>query len=182
MNIGSNILNFRKERNITQEALAAELGVTAAAVSKWEKGYTLLDILMLCALADYFGVTTDELLGRSNKRKQAIVVAQTEELGQKITALLDNYGIETAVALTDYEKAQAVAQFEAEHKNEVQFMFTALDHPLEEREMEDSHGMIHVNVEITNGTDEDALNGIELYLKNMDAFKSITELAAKGKR
>ena len=41
MNIGSNILNLRKQKNITQEALAAELGVTAAAVSKWEKGGSL---------------------------------------------------------------------------------------------------------------------------------------------
>ncbi len=38
MNIGSKILAMRKQKNITQEALAAELGVTAAAVSKWEKG------------------------------------------------------------------------------------------------------------------------------------------------
>ena len=64
MNIGTMIFTLRKEKNITQEHLAAELGVTAAAVSKWEKGYTLPDILMLCALADFFEVTTDELLGR----------------------------------------------------------------------------------------------------------------------
>ena len=71
MNIGSNILAMRKQKNVTQEVLAAELGVTAAAVSKWEKGYTLPDILMLCALADFFEVTTDELLGtcaRNNPR------------------------------------------------------------------------------------------------------------------
>ena len=63
MNLGKMILELRKKKNVTQEELAAELGVTAAAVSKWEKGYTLPDILMLCALADYFTVTTDELLG-----------------------------------------------------------------------------------------------------------------------
>ena len=182
MNIGTNILQLRKEKNITQEALAAELGVTAAAVSKWEKGYTLPDILMLCALADYFSVTTDALLGRTAAKKQAIVVARTEELGRKISTLLESYHIKTAVTLTDYETALAVARFEAEHKNEVQYMFTALDHPLEERDADDNHDLIHVDVQITNGTDEDALNGIELYLKNMDAFKSITELAAKGKR
>ncbi len=38
MNIGTIILNLRKQKSITQELLAAELGVTAAAVSKWEKG------------------------------------------------------------------------------------------------------------------------------------------------
>ena len=67
MNIGKIILDLRRKQNITQEELAAELGVTAAAVSKWENGYTLPDILMLCALADFFQVTADELLGRNTK-------------------------------------------------------------------------------------------------------------------
>lgn len=37
MNIGAKILELRKLKNVKQEELAAELGVTAAAVSKWEK-------------------------------------------------------------------------------------------------------------------------------------------------
>ena len=73
MNIGKQILELRKQRGIKQEELAAELGVTAAAVSKWENGYTLPDILMLSALADYFKVTTDELLGRNVKNKYAVI-------------------------------------------------------------------------------------------------------------
>lgn len=182
MNIGKMILELRRKKNVTQDALAAELGVTAAAVSKWENGYTLPDILMLCALADYFEVTTDELLGRNATKKQAIIVAQTEDLGQKIGALLGTYNIETAVILTDYEAALAVAQFESEHKNQVQYVFTAMDRPLEEREIEDTHGLIHVNVHTTGGNDEDVLNGVELYLKNMDAFKNITDITATGKR
>ena len=36
MNLGSKILELRRQKNITQEELAAALGVTAAAVSKWE--------------------------------------------------------------------------------------------------------------------------------------------------
>ena len=38
MNFGKTILDLRKQKNVTQEELAAELGVTAAAVSKWENG------------------------------------------------------------------------------------------------------------------------------------------------
>ena len=41
MNLGRNILELRKQKNVTQEELAAELGVTAAAVSKWENGDSL---------------------------------------------------------------------------------------------------------------------------------------------
>ena len=88
MKLGKNIYDLRKQKNITQEDLAAELGVTAAAVSKWENGYTLPDILMLCALADYFQVTTDELLGRTKEWKYAVIAAQTNELGQQIASLM----------------------------------------------------------------------------------------------
>lgn len=68
MNIGTQIYTLRKERGITQETLAAEMGVTVGAVSKWENNLTLPDILMLCSLADYFHVTTDMLLGRTGKK------------------------------------------------------------------------------------------------------------------
>lgn len=96
MNFGGKINELRKSKKITQDELAAELGVTAAAVSKWENGYTLPDILMLCALADYFQVSTDELLGRIPKQGMAVIVAEKKELGEKIKALAAQFGIETA--------------------------------------------------------------------------------------
>ncbi len=65
MDIGHKILMLRKQHNITQEKLAAEMGVSIAAVSKWETKNSMPDIMMLCALADFFEVTTDELLGRN---------------------------------------------------------------------------------------------------------------------
>lgn len=176
MNFGKTIQELRKQKNVTQDEMAAELGVTAAAVSKWENGYTLPDILMLCALADYFCVTTDELLGRSAAQKHAIVVAQTEELGQRITDLVKEYDIQVNVVLTSYEVALAVLQFEAEHNNSVRYLFTAMNAPLteqEEKELDRIHDITHIDVRTTGGTDEDALNGIELYLKNMGAFHSL---------
>ena len=108
MNFGKIIFDLRKKRNLTQEELAAELGVTAAAVSKWEKGYSLPDILMLCSLADFFQVTADELLGRERNWKYAVVAAESEALGQQIAALAREYGIRTKEIFTDYEKAAAM--------------------------------------------------------------------------
>lgn len=179
MNLGKTILELRKKNNVTQEDLAAELGVTAAAISKWENGYTLPDVLMLCALADYFQVTTDELLGRNVPRKHALVVTENEALGKKIVDLAAKYNIRTCAVFTDYDAGLA---YESAHKDEIQYMFTAIDHPLEEDEMHDGNGVIHVNVHHSGGSDEDKLNGIELYLKNEDAFKNITSMTASGKK
>ena len=104
MNVGKNILDLRKEKEITQEELAAELGVTAAAVSKWENGYTLPDIMMLCALADYFGVSTDVLLGRGTQQ-YTVIVAEDPSLGSKIQQLAARYGILTLGIYPDFQEA-----------------------------------------------------------------------------
>lgn len=109
MNFGKTICDLRKQKNMTQEELAAELGVTAAAVSKWENGYTLPDILMLCALADYFEVTTDALLGRYTVTKYAVIVAESHELGSRIQALAKQYGFSTVGIFTDRDEAVAAA-------------------------------------------------------------------------
>ena len=61
--IGQNIKTLRKKRGITQEGLASALNVSSQAVSKWENGIGLPDITLLPALAGFFGVSTDELLG-----------------------------------------------------------------------------------------------------------------------
>ena len=109
MNIGQKILELRKQKGIKQEELAAELGVTAAAVSKWENGYTLPDILMLCALADYFEVTTDELLGRHKETKYAVILTENHILGERIKALAQQYSFCTVGIFTDRDEAMAAA-------------------------------------------------------------------------
>lgn len=59
--LGEKIRTLRKSRNISQEVLAAYLGVTFQAVSKWEKGETLPDVTQIPAIAAFFEVSTDEL-------------------------------------------------------------------------------------------------------------------------
>ena len=93
MNLGKNILELRKQKNVTQEDMAAELGVTAAAVSKWENGYTLPDIMMLCAIADYFQVTTDELLGRAKAHQTAAVSDQERRLHGQLLDFVKQHGV-----------------------------------------------------------------------------------------
>ena len=61
--IGKNIYELRRQKGITQEALAEIVGVTGQAVSKWESGGSP-DIELLPPIADYFGVSIDKLFGR----------------------------------------------------------------------------------------------------------------------
>ena len=63
INIARAIINKRKEKGITQEELAGHIGVSSAAVSKWETGQSYPDILLLPQLAAYFNISVDELIG-----------------------------------------------------------------------------------------------------------------------
>jgi len=69
MELGNQIKGLRLSRGITQEALAEKLGVTAQAVSKWERGATVPDISLLPVLSAYFGVTIDELFALSDETR-----------------------------------------------------------------------------------------------------------------
>lgn len=59
--IGEKIKSLRKEKNISQEVLANYLGVSFQAVSKWETGSTMPDVILIPAIASFFRVSTDEL-------------------------------------------------------------------------------------------------------------------------
>lgn len=61
---GQRIAQLRRERGMTQEAMAQKLGITNQAVSKWESDQCCPDIMQLPALADLLGITLDELFGR----------------------------------------------------------------------------------------------------------------------
>ncbi len=62
MQIGKNIKRLRQNKGVTQEQLAEGLHLSAQAVSKWENNMALPDITVLPLLADYFGVTIDEIM------------------------------------------------------------------------------------------------------------------------
>lgn len=64
MTLGMQIAALRKQHNITQEALAQQLGVTNQAVSKWESDQCCPDVTLLPKIADIFKITLDALFGR----------------------------------------------------------------------------------------------------------------------
>ena len=60
--IAENIKFYRKQLGLTQEQLAQYLHGKKSLVSNYENGYSTPDIYTLCALADIFDVTLDELV------------------------------------------------------------------------------------------------------------------------
>ena len=62
--LGQRLQRLRKRANLTQEEVATKLNITPQAISKWENDVSAPDISLLGEIADMFGVTVDELLGR----------------------------------------------------------------------------------------------------------------------
>ena len=73
MRIGDKIKEVRKLHGVTQEQLAAAIGISFQAVSKWENHIALPDITLVPALANYFNVSSDELFGINLMEKQKII-------------------------------------------------------------------------------------------------------------
>lgn len=83
LNIGGTILRLRKEKNITQEQLAAMVGVTSGAVSKWETGNSVPDITLLSPLARALNTSLDTLLSFQQKLSEA----ETADIKKELTDL-----------------------------------------------------------------------------------------------
>ena len=65
--LGANIVAYRKRSGLTQARLAEKLNYSDKAVSKWERGESMPDVLTLVQLAEVFETTVDELLRDPNE-------------------------------------------------------------------------------------------------------------------
>ena len=97
LKLSENIKKYRKEMNLTQEGLAEAFGVTVGAVSKWESGSTVPDIMTMMELADFFNVSMDILLGYNISSKTI------EDISGRIIRLAENQQYTEAVS--EAEKA-----------------------------------------------------------------------------
>lgn len=81
--VAKNIISYRKAANLTQAALAERLNYSDKAVSKWERGEGLPDVVVLQKIAEIFNVTVNDLidgkikkpLSPTNKRRALIASA-----------------------------------------------------------------------------------------------------------
>lgn len=65
--LSENIRNYRKQKGYSQETLAGELNVVRQTVSKWEKGYSVPDAVMLEKLAEVFDISVASLIGEAEE-------------------------------------------------------------------------------------------------------------------
>ena len=79
--IGTFLKLLRKEKNLTQEQLAEQLGVSNRTVSRWENGNNMPDISLLSEIAEFYDVSIPELIygerKSENMREEAKEVAET---------------------------------------------------------------------------------------------------------
>ena len=75
MEFHEKLQELRKQKGITQEALAESIFVSRTAISKWESGRGYPNIDSLKAIARFFGITVDELLSSN----ELLTIAESDQ-------------------------------------------------------------------------------------------------------
>ena len=106
------LADLRKERHLSQKEFSKIFNVAQNTISQWEQGKRNMDTEILVKLADYFQVTTDYLLGRSeaaSHRTNVFHLSPAEELLVKKYRTLPDLSRETLDTVLDslYLKEQA---------------------------------------------------------------------------
>ncbi|MBR3755277.1 MAG: helix-turn-helix transcriptional regulator [Clostridia bacterium] len=89
------ITSLRKEKGLSQKEVAISLGVSQALLSHYEKGVRECGLDFVVSCADFFGVTTDYLLGRQNSKyglineeeKYLLLETATDEIDMQLVML-----------------------------------------------------------------------------------------------
>ena len=61
--------DLREDRDLRQEDVAEILGISQTVYSRYERGFQVIPVIHLLKLADYYKVSTDYILGRTNNSK-----------------------------------------------------------------------------------------------------------------
>ena len=81
---------LRRERNISQRCAAAELGISQALLSHYENGAREPGLGFVCRACDYYTVSADYLLGRSDRPNAALSAVTTAAAYlERLEALID---------------------------------------------------------------------------------------------
>ena len=94
--IGKFIAQIRKEKKLTQEDLATKLGITKNAVSKWERGISMMDMSLLIPVCDILDISITELLNGERIDNESLNYHQW--LADVVIELINEYYLKDAKA------------------------------------------------------------------------------------
>ncbi|ELK47218.1 helix-turn-helix transcriptional regulator [Halobacillus sp. BAB-2008] len=106
MAFSDRLKQLRNRHKLSREQLAQTIGVSYSTISKYESGTREPDFKTLDKMSDYFDVTTDYLLGRSNTPSSQ--PESTNDSIAEINRLLDKYEIDD-MAFFDIEKWKSMS-------------------------------------------------------------------------
>lgn len=190
MELGTQIKTLRQARGITQETLAEKLGVSAQAVSKWERNTTVPDVQLLPEISTYFGVTIDDLFALSDeKRIERIenMLWNERELNPETVAREETFLLDRAMREPeDYEPYELLAQIynhkaQENHRRAMEFAKASL-------ERDPNKGPYNMLVEAMGGRCDDwceenhyqLIDWLETFLADhMDSWQGILWLLAQ---
>ena len=86
--VSATIRRLRRDRGLTQEALAQAVGVSPQAISKWETGQTMPDITLLLPISKVLGIGVNELLGGDRRKELEERFQKAIPFGEELTLLV----------------------------------------------------------------------------------------------
>jgi len=98
---------LRHEKGVYQKDVAKYLGITTSAYGYYEQGERQPDPNTITKLAEYYNVTTDYLLGRTNNKKESL---DDEPSPQEVEEIFQNQVMYQGVPMTEEEK-ESVKEF-----------------------------------------------------------------------
>lgn len=93
---GTFLKTLRKEKNLTQEQLAEQLGVSGRTVSRWETGSNMPDISLLVEIAEFYNISVTELIdgerrsGNMNEEAREVADKMADYAGTEKTTIIRN--------------------------------------------------------------------------------------------
>ncbi len=178
-NLAENIRSFRKNLGFTQEQLAERLGITLAAVSKWERGTSEPDLAYIMDLAEIFHVSVDALIGFSMHSGDADTEAdRIEEMGgvEDISRIISEY--ETALkkfpnhfrivlgAAMSYAQAGVMYRQDDKLKRALELLPHAIDLISQNRDPDINEVLLRDEIAACYSALKDNKRAIEEYKKN----------------
>lgn len=86
----SNVMSkLRKQRNLSQRKVAADLHISQALLSHYENGAREPGLGFVCRACDYYGVTADYLLGRTEENGKMVRATAFQELAKELRTLAE---------------------------------------------------------------------------------------------